>query len=231
MHEIDEIYTKCPFYGVRRIEKQLRRNGIVVNHKKVHRLMQIMGIQAIYPKPHLSFNNKQHEIYPYLLDNIAIVRPNQVWGADITYIRLRGAFLYLVAIIDWFSRYVISWELSDSLTVDFCLEALKRSLQFAICEIHNSDQGVQFTSEVYLAILKAYQTIRISMDSRGRVFDNIFNERLWRSVKYEEVYLKEYASPKEARQSLKEYFTFYNQERLHQSLNYQTPAEIYFEKD
>lgn len=193
--------------------------------------MQVMGIQAVYPKPKLSFNNKQHEIYPYLLDNIVIVRPNQVWGADITYIRLRNTWFYLVAIVDWFSRYVISWELSDSLSVDFCLEALKKALQIAICEIHNSDQGIQFTSEAYLAILKAYEAIKISMDSRGRVFDNIFNERLWRSLKYEEVYLKEYASPKEARQSLKEYFTFYNQERLHQSLNYKTPVEVYFEKN
>jgi putative transposase len=230
MNAIDKLYTKRPYFGVRRITKHLEIPDAVVNHKRVHRLMQIMGIQAIYPKPKTSIPNKQHEIYPYLLKELPIVRPNQVWGTDITYIRVKGTWMYLVAILDWFSRYVVSWELSDTLCVEFCLEALRKALTIAVPEIHNSDQGAQFTAEEYLAILKLYETILISMDSRGRAMDNIFTERLWRSVKYEEVYLKEYQSPKEARLSLGEYFTFYNYERKHQAHNYKTPAKIYFNR-
>ena len=188
MHEIDRIYTDYPFYGGRKITQQLKRNGFLVNHKRVYRLMRLMGIQAIYPKPNLSQPNKQHLVYPYLLKDLVIKHSNQVWGIDITYIRLRENWLYLVAILDWFSRYVLAWELSDNLEVGFCLEALEKALKTAIPDIHNSDQGVQFTSEEYLSLLKNHPDIRISMDGRGRAFDNIFNERLWRTVKYEEVY-------------------------------------------
>ena len=227
MHQIDQIYTACPFYGVRRITQQLKRNGLRVNHKRVHRLMRLMGIQAIYPKPNLSQPNKQHQVYPYLLKGLTIKEPNQVWGVDITYIRLNKSWLYLVAILDWFSRYVLSWRLSDNLMVGFCLEALTRALVKAIPDIHNSDQGVQFTSEPYLNLLKSKPSIRISMDGRGRAFDNIFNERLWRTIKYEEVYLRDYQSAKEAQQSLDDYVNFYNHKRLHSSLNYKTPAEVY----
>lgn len=230
MNAIDELYTKRPYFGVRRITKHLEIPDIVVNHKRVHRLMQIMGIQAIYPRPKTSEPNKQDEKYPYLLKGVVASYPNHIWGTDITYVRVKGTWMYLVAILDWFSRYVVSWELSDTLCVEFCLEALRKALEVAVPEIHNSDQGAQFTAEEYVAILKAYETIRISMDSRGRAMDNIFTERLWRSVKYEEVYLKEYQSPKEARLSLSEYFTFYNHERKHQALQYETPETIYFRR-
>ena len=231
MHEIDQIYTLRPFYGVRKITWQLREKGFMVNHKRVHRLMRLMGIQAIYPKPNLSQNSQPHPVYPYLLKDKVIDKPNQVWGVDITYIRLNKAWLYLVAILDWFSRSVLSWELSDNLEVEFCLEVLRKALKTALPDIHNSDQGVQFTSEAYLNILKSHPDIRISMDGRGRAFDNIFIERLWRTLKYEEVYLKDYQTPKEARQSLTDYFRFYNQERPHQALGYKTPNEVYFNRN
>ena len=225
---IDMIYTKCPFYGVRRITEQLRKDGTVINHKRVHRLMRILGIEAIYPKPKLSKNNISHPIYPYLLKNKNITSPNQVWGIDITYVRLKKDWIYLVAILDWHSRYVISWELSETMSVGFCCDALEKALTIGMPEIHNSDQGAQFTSEEYLAILKKHPNIQISMDHKGRCFDNIFTERLWRTIKYEEVYVKSYDSPKEARQSIREYLLFYNNERLHQSLRYLTPSEVYF---
>lgn len=228
MSEIDKIWTKCPFYGIPRITHQLRRNQLVVNHKRVYRLMKLMGIEAIFPKKSLSKRDKYHELYPYLLKGLTINKPNQVWGIDITYIRLKNDWLYLVAILDWFSRYILAWELSDSLGTEFCCQALKQALTIAIPDIHNSDQGSQLTAKEYLDILKTHPEIKISMDSQGRAFDNIFNERLWRTIKYEEVYLKEYQSPKEARQSLRDYIYFYNYERLHQSLGYQTPSEIYF---
>lgn len=181
MNDIDMLYTRRPFYGVRRITDNLVVPGIVVNHKRVHRLMQIMGIQAICPKPNLSKSDKQHIVYPYLLRDLPITHPNQVWGTDITYIRLNGScgsWLYLVAILDWYSRYVVNWELSDSLSVGFCLENLQRALKLAVPEIHNSDQGTQFTADDYLNILKLHPSIRISMDGRGRAMDNIFTERL-----------------------------------------------------
>jgi putative transposase len=227
MHEIDSVYTDCPFYGVRRITHQLKRNGFKVNHKRVHRLMGLMGLEAIYPKPNLSKPSKQNQTYPYLLKGLTISEPNQVWGVDITYIRLKTSWLYLVAILDWFSRYALAWKLSDSLCSDFCTETLKQALAKAVPYIHNSDQGSQFTSDEYLDLLKSQPSIRISMDGRGRCFDNIFNERLWRTIKYEEVYLKDYQSTSEAKQSLDDYLNFYNHKRLHSSLNYQTPAEIY----
>jgi putative transposase len=226
-NRIDEIYTEFPYYGVRRMDKQLRRDGYTVNHKRVKRLMREMGFEAIYPKPNLSLNNKPHAVYPYLLRGINITRPNQVWGTDITYIRLRQGFLYLVAFMDWFSRYVLSWRLSTMLSNDFVIEAAKEALTIAVPGITNSDQGVQFTSEGYTSLWDPEKT-KISMDGRGRAMDNIFTERLWRSVKYDEVYIKNYDSVLDAKDGLSKYFYKYNNRRLHQSLNYNTPAEIYF---
>ena len=228
MRRIDEIYTKFPYYGAPKITGQLNREGNGINHKRIERLMGVMGIQAIVPKRNLSKNRKNHIKYQYLLNKIDINRPNYVWGTDITYVRANGEWFYLVAIIDWYSRYVISWRLSRSLETDFCVDCLKEALTIALPEIHNSDQGVQFTAEEYIAILKEHPSIRISMDGRGRCFDNIFTERLWRSVKYEEIYLKEYGSFDEAHRSLSEYFRIYDYERIHEHLNYATPAEVYF---
>ena len=229
MDEIDRIHTKRPFYGRPRITWQLEENGYWgVNHKRVYRLMKVMGIEALFPKKSTSKPDPNHKIYPYLLKDLRIVRPNQVWGVDITYIRLKDEWLYLVAIIDWYSRYIVAWELSDTMGVWFCTEALKNALKIAIPEIHNSDQGSQFTSNDYIKTLTTHPTIGISMDHRGRCFDNIFTERLWRTIKYEEVYLKEYESPREARQSLGQYINFYNEERPHSSLGNIVPANIYF---
>lgn len=229
MDEIDRIHTKRPFYGRPRITWQLEENGYSgINHKRVYRLMKVMGIEALFPKRNLSKADPSHRIYPYLLNGLSIVRPNQVWGVDITYIRLKKEWLYLVAIIDWYSRYVVSWELSDTMGVWFCTEALKQGLRIGVPEIHNSDQGSQFTSNEYIGLLSGHPEIGISMDHRGRCFDNIFTERLWRTIKYEEVYLKEYESPREARQSLDEYIKFYNEERPHSSLGNIVPAKIYY---
>lgn len=227
MNRIDKIYTGKPYYGYPRITKQLQRDGVVVNHKRVASLMQTMGLQAIYPKKNTSKPNSEHLKYPYLLKGVEAVKPNQVWGADITYVRANGIWFYLVAILDWYSRYVINWKLSKNMNVNFCNEALNEALRIATPTIHNSDQGSQFTSIAYTNILKQ-KNIQISMDGRGRCFDNIFTERLWRTVKYEEIYLKDYTSFPEAEISLKKYFHIYNTDRLHQSLNYQTPAEVYF---
>lgn len=226
MRLIDEQYTKTPFYGVRRMAAWLRRIGEQVNRKRVRRLMRKMGLEAIYPKPNLSRANAQHKKYPYLLRGLEITRPNQVWGTDITYIRLAEGFVYLVAILDWFSRYVVSWGVSVTLDGSFCLEALEQALCAGRPEIFNSDQGVQFTCVDFTERLEI-EKIRISMDGRGRAMDNVFTERLWRSVKYEEVYLKDYGTVPVAAQNLGGYFGFYNEERLHQSLGYKTPAEIY----
>lgn len=231
MNEIDQIYTDCPFYGSRKIAKELgRKLKFPVNRKKVQRLMRMMGIEAVYPKPNLSLNNTPHPVYPYLLRGLTINRPNQVWGADITYIRMEKGFLYLVAFMDWFSRYVVAWRLSNTLEADFCLEAAEEALILAIPEIVNFDQGVQFTSLENIDLWEQRE-VKISMDSRGRAFDNIFNERLWRSLKYEEVYLKSYSSGHEARESIGRYFDFYNFRRLHQSLGYLTPAEVYLKQN
>lgn len=227
--EIDKIYTGFPYYGSRKITEALKRKGYVVNRKRTQRLMEIMGIEAIFPKRGLSLNGKPHPVYPYLLKGVKIERPNQVWGIDITYLRMAQGFVYLTAVLDWYSRYVISFEVGLTLSSDFCLEAVRNSLAKAKPEIVNSDQGVQFTSHEYLDLLTR-NNIQISMDHKGRCFDNIFTERLWRTVKYEEVYLKSYESPKDARESLKAYFYRYNYQRLHQALDYQTPAEIYFQK-
>ncbi len=227
MNKIDEIYTKCPFYGKRRIRQALKRLNYDIGIKRTCSLMKRMGIQVIYPKPNTSLPNKEHKIYPYLLRNLEICRPNQVWGTDITYIRLRAGFIYLMAILDWYSRYVISWRLSNTLETDFCLEALEEGLMNKKPDICNSDQGSQFTSNAFTGILES-NSVQISMDGKGRAMDNIFTERLWRSVKYEEVYMKDYASLPEAHSSLKQYFHFYNNERYHQSLDYLTPAEVHY---
>lgn len=227
MNIIDEIYTKCPFYGSRRIKKEMRRRRrIAISRSHARRLMRIMGIEAIYPKPNLSKPENQNQKYPYLLRNLTINRPNQVWGTDITYIKLARGFCYLAAIMDWYSRYVVSWELSESLEIDFVLECLRRSLKINTPEILNSDQGSHYASDQYLNILKEKE-IRISMDGKGRCMDNIFTERLWRTVKYENVYLKLYQNIREAKAGLQEYFEFYNQERFHSSLDDKTPVEVY----
>lgn len=226
---IDEIYTEFPYYGSPKITAQLKREDIVVNHKAVERLMRVMGIEAICPTKFTSRGNKQHLKYPYLLRGLKIDRPDQVWGTDITYVRANGFWFYLTAIMDWYSRYVVSWRLSKSLSSDFCVISLQNALaQGRIPEIHNSDQGVQFTSDNYISVLKQYPQTNISMDGRGRCFDNIFTERLWRNVKYEEVYLKDYRSFEEAEQELAKYFDKYNNRRLHESLGHRPPAEIYF---
>jgi len=222
MNRIDELNTKRPYFGSRRVADELD-----MNRKRAQRLMRIMGIEALYPKRNLSLNNIPHPIYPYLLRGLPITRVNQVWGVDITYVRMRYGFVYLVAILDWFSRFVVSWRLSTTLDTDFCIEAVKEALTKGIPEISNTDQGVQFTDSATLSLWEGHG-VKISMDHKGRCFDNIFTERLWRTVKYEEVYLKSYETVLEAKQNLDEYFTFYNFERRHQSLNKQTPADVYF---
>ncbi len=226
MRRIDEQYTRCPFYGSRRLTAWLRGQGWEVNRKRVARLMRVMGLEALYPKPHLSQPGEGHKIYPYRLQEVKVERVDQVWSTDITYIRLAQGFVYLVAVMDWFSRYVLSWALSLTLEVDFCVEVLKVALRRGRPEIFNSDQGSQFTNERFTGELEA-RGISISMDGRGRCLDNIFIERLWRSLKYEEVYLKDYRAVVEARDSIGRYFHFYNHHRLHQSLGYRTPAAIY----
>lgn len=226
---IDEIYAACPFYGSRKIKKELEINRqIKISRGYVQNLMREMGLQAIYPrkKLNLSQGDKQHKKYPYLLRNLEIVRINQVWSTDITYARLKNSFAYLTVIFDWHSRYVISWKLSATLENDFCIQALKEALEIAKPEIHNSDQGVQYTAENYVAVLEE-AGIQISMDGRGRCTDNIFTERLWRTVKYENIYLYDCQNIEEARIGLTEYFQFCNHRRIHQSLDYQTPAQIY----
>ncbi len=224
---MDEIFTACPFYGKRKMKAELNRRGFAIGIKKVRRLMRKLGLSCVYPKPKTSIANPAHKKYPYLLRGLNITKPNQVWGTDITFIRLFKGWAYLVAIIDWHSRYVLSWKLSITMEKEFCIEALQNAMQQALPEIFNSDQGSQFTSDEFTRILEK-ENVKISMDGRGRCLDNIFTERLWRSVKYEEVYLKSYATMKEAREGLERYFHFYNHERLHQSLNYKTPAQVHF---
>lgn len=226
MRLLDEQYTRTPFYGIRRMTAWLQIQGYAINHKRVERLLRMMGLEAIYPHPHVSAPGVTASRYPYLLRGVKIVRANQVWSTDITYIRLAQGFVYLVAILDWFSRYVLSWSISITLDTRFCLEALETALAGARPEIFNSDQGVQFTSGEFTRRLQN-AGVRISWDGRGRALDNIFVERLWRTVKYEEVYLKDYHTVAEAMRNLKEYFEFYNHRRLHQALAYQTPAVVY----
>lgn len=224
---IDLQHIKTPFFGSRKMVAALQRCGYIVNRKRVQRLMKLMGISAIYPKRSLSQKSKAHKIYPYLLKDIKIDNPNFVWSIDITYIQLRGGFLYLVAIIDWYSRYVLSWRLSNTLDVSFCLEALEEALDKGTPIIFNSDQGSQFTSKEFTQLLLD-KGIKVSMDGRGRVFDNIFIERLWRSVKYEDVYLKGYETCKDVIDGLGRYFPFYNNQRPHQALGYKVPYEIHY---
>ena len=230
MNAIDEIYTRLPFYGSRRISKELRRaKGIVVNRKRVQRLMRKMGLEAIYPRPNVSRANKAHKKYPYLLRGMEITRPNQVWASDITYIRIERGFMYLTVVMDWYSRSVLSWRLSNTLDSSFCVEALEEALgRYGRPEIFNTDQGSQYTSESFTKVLLD-EGIQISMNGKGRALDNVFVERLWRSVKYEEVYLRSYSMVQEVRSGLKEYFRFYNQERMHQSLDYRVPMAVYFD--
>lgn len=226
MRLLDEQYTKTPFYGVPKMTAWLRRQGYQVNRKRVRRLMRLMGLEAVYPKPWLSKPAKDHKKYPYLLRDVVIGRPDHVWSTDITYIRLKQGFIYLVAILDWHSRYVLSWEISTTLDKAFCIRALEKALGRSSPGIFNSDQGSQFTSLEFTGRLEKLG-VAISMDGRGRAMDNIFVERLWRTVKYEEVYLKSYETVAEARESLARYFLFYNTERLHESLGYRTPREVY----
>lgn len=225
MNSIDELYTKRPFYGSRKIAAELG-----YNRKRIQRLMREMGIEAIYQKPNLSKNAFPHPIYPYLLKGVRASHPNHIWGTDITYIRMHKGFLYLTAYLDWFSRFVLSWRLSTTLEIEFVLDAAEEALtNYQSPQIENSDQGTHYTGEKHIQLFENKGT-KVSMDGRGRAMDNIFTERLWRSVKYEEVYLKDYATVLEAKENIGNYFNFYNYERHHQSLNYKTPAEIYFER-
>jgi len=227
MRLLDEEYTRHPFYGAPRLTDWLCRQGHHVNHKRVERLMRKMGIEGICPRRNLSKSTEEHVKYPYLLRGLKIEYPNHVWCSDITYIRLPMGFLYLVAVMDWYSRYVLSWAISNTLDTTFCIEALNKALAQGKPEIFNTDQGSQFTSKMFTSRLER-DVIAISMDGRGRVFDNIFIERLWRSLKYEEVYLKEYETGYDAVACIGNYLKFYNHERHHQSLNYMTPASVYF---
>ncbi len=222
---IDAEYTLHPFYGSRKIKHYLRSLGYKINRKRVQRLMGMLGLAGMAPGPNTSRRHPQHKIYPYLLRGVLVTRPNQVWSTDITYIRLSRGFVYLVAVIDWYSRKVLSWRLSNTLDSGFCVDCIEQALQvYGIPDIFNTDQGSQFTSEAFTGVLKAHG-ITISMDGRGRALDNIFVERLWRSVKHEDVYLRGYATMSDLLPGLTEYFTFYNTERMHQSLGYNTPAD------
>lgn len=227
MRLVDEQYLKTPFYGVPRMTQMLRQKGYPVNPKRVERLMAQMGLQAVYPKENLSQAAVGHKIYPYLLRGLKVERPNQVWATDITYVRMLRGFLYLCVIMDWYSRYVLSWRLSNTLDVEFCIEALEEALALGLKpDIFNSDQGSQFTSAAFTGIL-LNNSVQISMDGRGRALDNVFVERLWRTVKYEHIFLHEYENGKDLWQGLDGYWNFYNQERPHQSLGYKTPKEVF----
>jgi putative transposase len=226
MKLIDRQYMDTPFYGARKIAVWLKSQGHLLNRKHVRRLMQVMGLKAIYRSPRTSKPAAGHKIYPYLLSGMAITRPNQVWTADITYIPMARGFLYLVVIMDWYSRYVLAWRLSNTLDADFCVDALKEALRKGRPDIFNTDQGAQFTSEAFTGFLQQHN-IRISMDGKGSYNDNLFIERLWRTVKYEEVYLKAYQGGREARAGLGKYFHFYDNQRPHQAHGYRTPAEVF----
>jgi putative transposase len=224
---MDELYTKWPFYGARRMVAALRQDGAIVNRKRVRRLMRVMGLEAIYQKPNTSKGHPDHKVYPYLLRGLAIERSNQVWCADITYIPMAKGFVYLVAVMDWFSRRVLAWRVSITMEADFCVEALQEAIaRHGWPEIFNTDQGVQFTSAGFLEELES-RGIRVSMDGKGRFLDNIFIERLWRSLKYEDVFIKAYGSVAEARQGIGGWLRFYNEERLHQALGYRTPCAVF----
>ena len=224
---IDYVYTRRPFLGHRRITEELNQTyGLKTDRKTVLAYMQDMGISAVYPKPNLSKPDPVNKVYPYLLKGVKIKEPNHVWSTDITYIPMRGGFMYLTAVMDWFSRYVLSWALSDTMEIDFVLEASREALGIAIPKIMNSDQGSQYTSPKYTELFIS-AGVAISMDHKGRCFDNIFVERLWRTVKYELIYINEYSSPRELRAALAEYFRYYNHGRHHQNLEYRTPAQVY----
>lgn len=226
MRQIDKVYTRWPFYGSRKIAHELCEQGQHVNRKRIQRLMRLMGLETIYAKPNTSKPAAQHKIYPYLLRNVRIEKPDHVWSSDITYLPMRHGFLFLVAVIDWFSRYVLSWELSNTLDAAFCVRALRKALSRGTPSIFNTDQGAQFTADDFTDPLKA-ANIQISMDGKGRALDNVFIERLWRSVKYEEVYLYEYEDGHHAHARIGKYFKFYNGRRPHQALGYFTPEHIY----
>lgn len=226
MRMIDEEYTAHPFLGSRRMRIWLTRQGEEVNRKRVQRLMRKMGLEAIYPKPNLSVAGRGHKVYPYLLRGVKIERPDQVWSTDITYVPMRQGFMYLAAVIDWYSRYVITWRLSNTLDGQFCVEMLEEALRGGRPEIFNTDQGVQFTASAFTGCLER-AGVSVSMDGRGRALDNVFVERLWRSVKYEDIYIRGYETVSELSEGLDRYFAFYNHERFHQSLGYQTPAAVY----
>ena len=227
MQRIDALYTAHPFYGSRKLGAALRREGHTVNRKRIQRLMRLMGLQSVAPRPTTTRPHPQHKVYPYLLRGLSVVRPGQVYSTDITYIRVGRGFAYLVAVIDWYSRKVLAWRLSNTMDTAFCVEALEEALSvYGPPEIFNTDQGSQFTSEAFTRMLKAHK-VRISMDGKGRALDNIFVERLWRSVKYEEIYLKQYQSMQEAKAGLVTYFRFYNHQRPHQALENRTPAEVH----
>jgi putative transposase len=230
MRLMDEQYLKTPFYGSRRMAVWLGEQGYIVNRKRVQRLMRQMSMEALYPRRSTTKRGIGHKIYPYLLRDVAITRPNQVWSTDITYVPMRRGFMYLVAILDWYSRYVLAWRLSNSLETSFCIEALEEALERGRPEIFNSDQGVQFTSKVFTSRLEEHG-VAISMDGRGRALDNAFIERLWRTVKYEEIYLKDYGTVDELYEGLMRYFAFYHDERPHQSLSYQTPSAVYWNRE
>jgi putative transposase len=226
MRLIDEQYTACPFYGSRRMTVWLTEQGEEVNRKRVRRLMRVMGLEVIYPKPRLSTAGKGHRIYPYLLRGVKVERPDQVWSTDITYVPMASGFMYLAAVIDWSSRYVVAWRLSNTLDGSFCLEMLEEALRAGKPEVFNTDQGVQFTAAAFTGRLEA-AGVAVSMDGRGRALDNVFVERLWRTVKYEDIYIRAYEAVPELHRGLGRYFGFYNDERPHQSLGYRTPAAVY----
>ena len=230
MNTIDEIYTEHPYFGARRVSKHLAPFGIIIGRKAISRYYRIMAIEAVYPKMNFSKRNQAHNVYPYLLKGVEITRINQVWSTDITYIRMAQGFVYLVAIIDWFSRYILSWKLSISLENDFCIEALEEAIaKHGQPEIFNTDQGSQFTSKNFITVLTK-RKIKISMDGKGRALDNVFIERFWRSLKQEKIYLIILNTVKEAKNAITEYITFYNQKRMHQSLEYLTPQQVYLTK-
>jgi putative transposase len=226
MRRIDELYLLRPYYGSRRLAQVLGTPRQPINRKRIQRLLRLMGIEAIYPKPRTTRRDQSHKIYPYLLRNLEIVRPNQIWSADITYIPMLRGFMYLVAVIDWYSRFVLAWELSNTLEGSFCVAAIEAARQWGLPEIFNSDQGVQFTSRAMTSRWEEWG-VAISMDGRGRALDNVFIERLWRSVKQELIYLHDFATVPALERGLEEYFQFYCHERLHQSLDYRTPADVY----
>ena len=226
MRLLDEEYTRHPFYGSRKLTRWLHGQGEAVNRKRVQRLLRVMGLEAIYPKPRLSQGGPGHRVFPYLLRGVTVARPDQVWSADITYVPLATGFMYLAAVIDWYSRYVIAWRLSNTLDGSFCLDMLEEALALGRPEVFNTDQGVQFTAAAWTGRLEA-AGVHVSMDGRGRCLDNVFVERLWRTVKYEDIYLYGYEGVRDLQQGLQRYFPFYNEERLHQALGYRTPAAVY----